>query len=387
MRLRMRVGMVAVSAMMVLATVAPASAGSETRTRWVDDDGKAGPASCSGTRKASTTIQAAIDRSDRNDVVIVCPGKYTGTIGITGARDGLTVRGWSAGTAVLRVPKSHDQDSAVWVEGVSRVTLQWLTVAFPSTGCATHLNDVNGLFAFDADDLRILGNQIRTAGSSTQGPCGYIDGIRVLSSSRFRVSSNVVRDFRSDGISIEMGSRGKVDGNAVHFYHGKAGSDDDGDQGIRIVGGSRAEVTGNVVRSYPGSDKPHAELGIVVQNGGGVSDVHHNKVWYTKTGIGVIGSAARVRSNDIHGSGVQRGIHIVSGTGTEVLRNRVQRFVTGIQVDTTGTTLRANDARDNLVRGCLDQTSGSGTAGTGNQWSSTNVGSPASSPAAICDAP
>jgi hypothetical protein len=142
-----------------------------------------------------------------------------------------------------------------------------------------------------------------------------------------------------------------------------------------------------VVRSYPGSDKPHAELGIVVQNGGGVSDIHHNKVWYTKTGIGVIGSAARVRSNDIHGSGVQRGIHIVSGTGTEVLRNRVQLFATGIQVDATGTTLRANDARGNLVRGCLDETSGGGTAGTGNLWSSTNVGSPTSSPTAICDAP
>lgn len=387
MRSPARAAVVAIASLLVLAAAAPVGAAGGRTTRWVDDDGKAGPTSCSGKRTASTTIQAAIDRSDRNDLVIVCPGRYTGTIGIEGDRDGLTVRAWSKGTAILRVPKSHDQDAVVWIEDVSRVTLQWLTIAFPSTGCAEHLNDVNGLFARDADDLRILGNQIRTAGQSTQGPCGYIDGIRVLSSARFRISSNVIRDFRSDGISIELGSRGKVDGNAVHFYHGKAGSDDDGDQGIRIVEGSRAEVTRNVVRSYPGPAKPHVELGIVVQNGGGVSDIHHNKVWYARTGIGVIGSTAKVRSNDVHGSQEDVGIHILSGTGSEVLRNRVQRFETGIAVETTGTTLRANDARGNLVEGCLDETTGSGTAGTGNLWSRTNIGSPASDPVAICAVP
>lgn len=386
MRLRTRAAALAAS-LMVVAAVAPVSAGSGTTTRWVDDDGRAGPSGCGGTRTASTTIQAAIDRSDRNDVVIVCPGKYTGTIGITGARDGLTVRGNTSGTAVLRVPRSHVQDSVVWVEGVSNVKIQWLTVAFPSTGCDTHLNDVNGLFAQDADGLQVVANQFRTAGRSTQGPCGYMDGIRVLSSRRVVVRNNVVRDFRSDGISFEDGSRGLIKGNAVHFYHGKAGSDDDGDQGIRIVGGSRAEVTRNAVRSYPGAAKPHTELGIVVQNGSGVSDIHHNKVWYTKTGIGVIGSTAKVRSNDVFGVGVQRGIHIVSGTGTEVLGNRVQQYLTGIQVDATGTVLRRNDARGNVSEGCLDETSGGGTAGTANAWSSTNIGSPTSSPAAICATP
>jgi len=386
MRTGTRAAILAVSALLAAASIAPVSAASGTTTRWVDDDGTAGPASCGGSKQASTTIQAAIDKSDANDVVIVCPGVYTGTIGITGARDGLTVRGSSGGgSTVLKVPKSHDADSVVWVEGVSNVTIQWLTVSFPSTGCAAHVNDVNGLFAEDANGLRFVANQFRTAGTATQGACGYQDGIRVLSSSRVLVQNNVVRDFQSDGISFEDGTRGLIKGNAIHFYHGKAGSDSDGDQGIRIEA-SRAEVTGNVVRSYPGSDKPHTELGIVVMGGSGTSDIHHNKVWYTKTGIGVIDSTAKVRSNDVFGVRTQRGIHVVSGTGSQVLKNRVQQYGTGIQVDASGTVLRANDARGNLDQGCVDTTSGSGTAGTANTWSSSNVGSPASSPSAICSA-
>jgi parallel beta-helix repeat protein len=387
MRSGSRAALVAVSALLAMSSIAPASAASGGKTtRWVDDDGKAGPTNCGGSKQASTSIQGAIDKSDKNDLVIVCPGKYTGTIGITGARDGLTVRGYSSGTAVLRVPKSHDADSVVWVEGVSNVTLQWLTVAFPSTGCAPHVNDVNGLFAEDADGLHIVANQFRTAGSATQGPCGYTDGIRVLSSSRVVVRNNVVRDFQSDGISFEAGSRGLIKNNAVHFYHGKAGSDDDGDQGIRIVDGSRAEVTQNVVRSYPGPNKPHTEIGIALQNAGGTSEIHHNKVWYTKIGVDAIDSTIRLRSNDIHGVGTDGGIYIESGTGSQVLRNRVQNFEIGIEVDVSGTTIRSNDLRGNVSDGCIDTTSGSGTAGTGNTWSG-NIATPASSPASICSAP
>ncbi len=386
MRMRTRAGMAALTTVLALASIAPVSAGSGRTTRWVDDDGAAGPGGCGGSRTASTSIQSAIDRSDRNDVVIVCPGTYPGKIRIDGARDGLTLRGYSRGTARIKAPAALVEGPVMWVEGVSHLTVQWLTLAFPSTGCDSHVADVNGLFARDADGLRVLGNVIRTIGTSTQGACGFDDGMRVLSSTRVRVSSNVIQDFKSDGISFEMGSRGRIDGNAVRFYHGKAGSDADGDQGIRIINGSRAEVVGNLIRSYPGSGKPHVELAIVVQNGVNGSDIHHNKVWYAKTGIGVIGSSARVRANDVFGVGAQIGIHVVSGSGTQVLDNRVQEYQIGIQADANGTILRRNDVRGNVGQSCADSTSGGGTAGTGNTWTS-NVGSPASSPVAICPVP
>jgi parallel beta-helix repeat protein len=375
--------MAALTTLLALTSVAPVSAGSGTTTRWVDDDGKAGPTSCAGSRSASKKVQTAIDRSDRNDVVIVCPGTYTEVIGVVGARDGLTVRGASYGTAVIKAPADLIDGALGWAEDVSDVTFQWLTFVFPASGCGAH-NELQGLWAGNADGLRVLGNQIRTRGTSTLGECGYEDGIHVTSSVNVRVSSNTVRDFKRYGIRYEDGSRGRIDGNAVHFYHGKSGSDDDGDQGIAI-NDSYAVVTGNAVRSYPGTNKPHTELGIVIQRGTGVSNVQNNKVWYTKTGIGVIDSTARIASNDVFGVGVQRGIHIVSGTGTRVIGNRVQEYQTGIEVDASGTTLKGNDARGNTDQGCLDETTGGGTAGTANTWSG-NVGSPASSPAAICPA-
>jgi parallel beta-helix repeat protein len=145
-------------------------------------------------------------------------------------------------------------------------------------------------------------------------------------------------------------------------------------------------VTGNVIRSYPGTDKPHTELGIVVKDAAGASLVSGNKVWYAKTGIGVIGSRATVASNDVVGVGTLRGIHIVSGSGIEVVNNDVRDYDIGIEVDASGVRIRGNDARGNVSQGCLDETSGGGTAGTANTWS-RNVGSPASSPAALCPAP
>ncbi len=66
----------------------------------------------------------------------------------------------------------------------------------------------------------------------------------MLASSGFRVANNTVRDFKSDGISVESSSTGVVDGNTIQFYHSASSSSDDGDQGIRVVNGARAEVTG-----------------------------------------------------------------------------------------------------------------------------------------------
>lgn len=368
--------------LLLLAAAVPAAASANARTtRWVDDDGKAGPTSCGGSRTATKRIQTAIDRSDRNDVVIVCPGSYTGLIEISGSRRGLTVRGYSKWTAVVKPPASLTDGPLVWMQNVSGVTLQGLTLQFPSTGCRTHVADLQGVWARNVDGLRVVGNRIQTSGAATLGPCGYDDGIRVLSSDDARVANNTVRDFKSDGISIEAGSVGKVDKNTVQFYHSGAASSDDGDQGIRVYA-ARAEVTGNSVKSLATAGS-HLEIGIVVQHGVGVSNIHDNVVRYTETGIGVIDSRAKVVSNDITGVGSLRGIHLLSGSGTQVLSNRVRSYDRGIEVESTGNIIRANTAADNVTQGCLDTTSGDGTAGTGNEWTG-NTGTPESSPVEIC---
>ncbi len=386
---RARIALAAVCALMLVTIAAPAgAASSRTTTRWVDDDGKAGPTSCGGKRKATTSIQKAIDRSDRNDVVIVCPGTFRERISVVGARHrGMTVRAYRRGTAIIKPPATFVEGPLFYVEFVSGVTIKALVVSFPSGGCTLpREGDVQGLWVEEADGTRLIGNQVRATGSSTQGACGYDDGIRVLDSRNVRITGNVVRDFKSDGISFERGSRGTIDRNRVRFYHGRSGSDDDGDQGIRLVERSRAEVTRNLVRSLSGAGSPHLEIGIVVQNGRGVSDIHHNDVSHTKLGIAVIGSDARVASNDLVGIGEDAGIVVFNGTGTDVLDNDVRAFDVGIEVDAVGATLRRNDARRNVGHGCLDETTGGGTAGTANTWS-RNVGSPASDPVGICRVP
>ena len=70
--------------------VAPASAAG--KTRWVDDDGKAGASSCSGTKTAYKKIQSAVTASGAGDTVKVCPGTYVGHVTIKGARNGLVLR-------------------------------------------------------------------------------------------------------------------------------------------------------------------------------------------------------------------------------------------------------------------------------------------------------
>jgi len=92
-----------------------------------------------------------------------------------------------------------------------------------------------------------------------------------------------------------------------------------------------------------------------------------------------------VRSNDVRGVGLQGGIYIESGTGTDVRDNRIRDFDTGIWVDASGTTLRRNDARGNVSAGCIDTTEGDGTSGTANTWDG-NHGTPGSTPAEICPA-
>jgi parallel beta-helix repeat protein len=371
----------------MLSAAVPASAASVNAktTRWVDDDGKAGPKNCYGSRAATKRIQTAINKSDKNDVVIVCPGTYTGLIEISGARTGITVRGYSKGTAIVKPPASLTDGPLVWLQSVSGVTIQGLSLQFPSTDCRTREGDIQGVWARKAKGLQLLGNRIRTSGAATQGACGYDDGIRVVASTSVRVANNTIRDFKSDGISLENGSRGTVDGNSVQFYHSSSGSNDDGDQGIRIVDGSGAVVANNVIRSQSASSGTYLEIGIVVDDGSGTSDIRKNDIRYTETGIGVLGSRATVVSNSLIGIATRRGIHLLDGTGSEVVSNRIRSYDIGIEVEATGNTLRKNDASGNVGQGCVDTSSGDGTAGTGNTWTD-NIGTPDSDPSEICPA-
>ncbi|MEZ4597974.1 MAG: right-handed parallel beta-helix repeat-containing protein [Chloroflexota bacterium] len=149
------------------------------------------------------------------------------------------------------------------MESVAGVTIQEPRVRVPIERLQDARRRPAGPVGRNADGVRLIGNRMLSA--ATQGACGYEDGVRVISSAGFRAANNTVRDFKSDGISIEDGCSGKVDGNTIQFYHRASGSRDDGD-GDRVVGGARAEVTDNAVgRSR---DRGHAAPrdGIVAQH-------------------------------------------------------------------------------------------------------------------------
>ena len=98
-------------------TITPASAGTTT-TRWVDGDGHAGPNGCDSSASAFKSIQNAVNASNEDDTVIVCPGTYRQQVRIRGDRDGLTLKSSTPFGAALLTPSSPNEvDGGVFVEG------------------------------------------------------------------------------------------------------------------------------------------------------------------------------------------------------------------------------------------------------------------------------
>jgi len=303
------------------------------------------PTSCSGGRTAKRSIQSAVNASDRNDDVVVCPGIYSGKVLIKGSsRNGMRLRAAALGTVTLRASSSLKEGSLVTVQEVSNVLVRGLRLSFFSSGCVIRSDVVTGFWVTDANGTDLVSNTIRATCSATQGRCGYNDGIRVRYSTGVVIDANTVRDLKR-GSSFERGSHGRVEDNKVQFYHTKSTSNDDGKPRHpcrqRLTGGGCPHQ----VRSLSPSGDPKLNLGISIPDAAGGSNVDDNIVRFTKTGIGIKRSESRVALNDVPGAGLLLGIHVL-GVGTVVDGNLVRGHDTGIRVDTDGglsptTTLQA----------------------------------------------
>src|SRR6188768_2848876 len=99
--MRARRGLLAltITAMAIGTLSLPASAAGTTR--WVDDDGKAGPGGCAGSATAKATIQAAVNAASAGDTILICPGTYPEFVNVGAAKDGLTIRGVKQWTAKI----------------------------------------------------------------------------------------------------------------------------------------------------------------------------------------------------------------------------------------------------------------------------------------------
>src|SRR5262245_42236208 len=120
-------GLTGLAVATLLGTTLPVTAGTP-ETRYVDDDGRAGPVDgCDGKRPAFRRIQRAINASGPGDTVLVCDGLY---------REQLTISGRGHRGLILRAVDPE------------RVTLE--TVAGDARGASLTMD-------IDADLVRVVG--------------------------------------------------------------------------------------------------------------------------------------------------------------------------------------------------------------------------------------
>ena len=322
-----------VGALLCLSLVPTAMAGSGSAVHWVDDDGTSGPDGCRGTAVAHTAIQSAINASDVNDFVNVCPGKYVGSVAIIGEQhNGLTLRSMQEGAATI---KAHEGDGVlVRVLNANRVRVVGFRLAAPTVEPCSELGymvRVDG-----SRGVEIRDNDMRATGTDTLGDCQFVFGVGIFSSSAV-VQGNLIKDFWLIGILVTNDSNVEIIDNAIRYYHvHEAANAVFAGIGMRIIGSS-GTVFGNT---------------IVGLSSGGSTTVPMS------TGISVEDTTP----------------------GRMVLRdNVIRRTHFGLQLRTTGALVRDNVSLENFGSDCFDDsTGGSGTAGTRNTWIG-NLGDPAKS--------
>ncbi len=244
MRIRPLLSVAAVTAIAASLVGAPGVLAGSGTTRYVDGDGKAGPAGCNASTTAKKTIQGAVDASGPGDTILVCPGVYQEQVIVAGA-DGLTIKGIKPWTAQVLSPEQLDAPFLLMVVDSHDVTVQWLRFTSLATqpdtiAGAADCGQVEAAVAVVASTgATVRSNRIDAQGRHTLGACGFTVGVVVgdmatgtaVASSpagetpvfhkvTAKVVNNLVRDFQTAGIAT-MGLRTTVDvvQNSLQFRH------------------------------------------------------------------------------------------------------------------------------------------------------------------------
>lgn len=352
---------------------APVHAGGPT-TRWVDDDGLAGPTKCGTLTLAETSIQAAVDASGPGDTILVCPGDYAGPITIDSVNN-LKVRGtkpWAAHVA------GSGGGDLIHIQGVTGTRIQWLELrdAFPGGPC----NAVASMIGVqNAPNTQIRANHLGVNGTETIGGCGgYSRGVFVDSSDGAVVSFNRIIDFQQLGIVVEILSNSMVRGNTLRYNHvtSPVAFGNPNSIGILVDGaGSGNRVLGNVIGSpaTAGVSTPRLGEGIFLAFNQPSARVRTNRISNVNSGIDVhFLTGAEITGNRILNSDAT-GMNLLSLGGDSLVQGNVVRGSgqQGVLVSGTlnlGAQFLNNDFRFNTGLDCDDDTTGSGTAGTANTW-------------------
>jgi hypothetical protein len=392
-----------IGAMMVLSALALASLASPVsaagKTRWVDDDGKTGTTSCSGTRTAYKKIQSAVTASAAGDTVKVCPGTYVGSVTIKGSRNGLVLRSVSNLGATIKAVDEFDAGATplVTINDVDDVTLKGFKIRALQPDSHSYCGPSTGVKAIHAKSVSITNNDIRPSGSG--GFCGVYDGILATSGTTGTIAHNVIKDYRNNGILLD-GSATKltVDDNSVTFAF-LNWSSATADSGILLDNGANGTVTGNTINgpAAGGGNPSQPAAGIKLDGIGTGTSVRYNAIARFASDINVQhANGGTIRNNTMTGGQVS--LNLLDGDGMSIYDNTASgATVHGLYVagpasgvaapDATKSTndnVHDNDFRTNSNAALADcKGESNATAANGNTFDQ-NKGD-TSSPVALCD--
>jgi parallel beta-helix repeat protein len=388
-------------ALLIGLAAAPVAAGESGRaTRWVDDDGKADSVhGCAGNGMAFDEIQLAIDSSDANDVVLVCPGTYREYVNIAG-KSGLVLRAVEPWTATIEPPLgvTSAANPAGFSPAVINISsagtvVRWLNIVVPSTGSCDY--DLNGILVSSATDVVLRGNRI-SGGTDNPVACGLLDPIVYINQSSGLVGFNTLSRFNDTGIYIGSGSSVTAYQNSIRIFAAPeqctatirilcapqaspAGAI--GLTGIAVWEGSTATIRRNVLKEKPATGTNDSSIvGIRVNNS--AARVSRNRIRGLTFGMSIEGvDTGSYRLNRISG-GRDSGILMSLSTGVLLANNLVTgRGGSGMVIDTDShdNALRENNFSGNDATDCVDD------SGPANTWTD-NLGDD-SNPSGLCSPP
>ena len=390
---------------------APVGAAGST-TRWVDDDGHAGPGGCGGAAPAARSIQSAVDASHADGVVVVCPGTYVEQVRIRGSRDGLTIRASKPYQATIKGPSHIDRPLGfgylVLVDHVDGVTIRGFKVLTRTAAPCDETDVTIGIIG--SEHAQIRGNRLLAPGSDGTEACSQALGIAVVndieggqpggsasSGASAIIVGNEVRDARFGGIvsfAVDGHVHVDVSHNSLRAYFGQqsggtsAITDVEGAQfGIGFLGRSRGTATDNVIQgasSFPMTGATFfagvaviADVDTSPQRNGPIT-IRGNLI--RRVIVGIQGQTARqltVRRNDV--SNVAAGIDFERTTGSTVIGNHIRSKEVGIYLGNRRPAIPSGQPRVGQGGFCVDETIGAARAATANIWSedvSTHGSSP-----------